>query len=112
MEQITLRLPSDVISECESEAEDADESRSEYLREVIKSRHDDAEEVDNLREEVNRLRTEVERLQNEKRQLIEQREEHEELVKWADRERTLQEEKLRAGIGRRLKWWVWGKDEP
>ena len=113
MEQITLRLREETIEDVEVEAEEADTSRSEYLRDLIESRNEHDEEVARLQEEVDDLRTEVERLRSEKRQLIEDREERQELVKFAEQERDLREmeqEKQAAPVWKRAKWWVVGRD--
>jgi predicted DNA binding CopG/RHH family protein len=45
MEQITLKVPRDVLESIDEEAESEDISRSEYLRTVLESRHD----VDDIR---------------------------------------------------------------
>ena len=118
MQQITLRLPEDVLEDVEAEAEDAGASRSEYLRDVVESRNEHGEDAKRLREDAERLREEadelrahVERLRNEKRQILAQREENQELVKYVEQERTLQEERLRASVFTRAKWWVLGRDE-
>ena len=53
---------------------------------------------------------EAERLEREKRQILEQREENKQLAKFAEQEWTLQEERLRASVLTRAKWWVFGRD--
>jgi hypothetical protein len=106
MEQTTLRLPADLLEDLDEEAEEHGVSRSEYVRDILASRH-----------EHERLRTEVERLRNEKRTVLEQREEHQELVAFARTERELVErreqrerEREAAGVMTRAKWWVFGRD--
>jgi chromosome segregation ATPase len=104
MEQITLRIPSDTLEEVESEADEEGKTRSEYLRDVIDSRHEHEE----LRTEVERLRTEVERKERRVEAVLEQREEHTDLVRAVEREQSLQERKAKAGVVTRLKWWATG----
>lgn len=58
MEQITVRLDPEVIAELDREAEDRGESRAEYVRHLIDSRH----KVDELQTKVEKLQTEVDRL--------------------------------------------------
>ena len=111
MEQITLRLPADVLADVEEEAEEAGTSRSEYLRDVIESRNEHAEDAERIREEADELRIEVERLRREKRQILDQRKENQELVAWADKQRDLQEAKESAPIWTRTKWWVLGRND-
>jgi chromosome segregation ATPase len=67
--------------------------------------------IENLEAEVAELETDVERLQNEKRQILQQREEHTELVRQVERERSLQERKAEAGLGQRVKWAIFGMDK-
>jgi len=40
MEQITIRLPEDLLDDLETEAEEADVSRSEYIRDALRTRED------------------------------------------------------------------------
>jgi Arc/MetJ-type ribon-helix-helix transcriptional regulator len=64
-------------------------------------------------ERVAELETENDRLRREKRAVIEQRDEHRELVEYVEGERELQQmerERRNAPIWRRLKWFIWGKD--
>lgn len=112
MEQITVRLDPDVIAELDEEAEDRNESRAEYVRHVIDSRH----EVEELQTEVDELQTEVDRLQRELQAANRRVDEHQELVRYVEEERSLQErreqrqrERERAGILTRSKWWLFGR---
>jgi chromosome segregation ATPase len=75
-------------------------SRSEAARELI-------DEWDELRKECEDLRTENERLQNRIMTLIDEREERQELVRFVDEE----EQRRKAGIVQRAKWWAFGKDD-
>ena len=67
--------------------------------------------VDELRERIDALETENERLHRERRQLLEQRDEHTELVRYAETERLVQERReARRGapVWRRAWRWVFG----
>ena len=68
---------------------------------VIRSIIDDNQDTQQLRQT-------VERLQREKRMILEQRNEHTELVKSIQRDQTLSEKKSRANIVTRWKWRVMG----
>lgn len=103
MEQITVRVPEDMLESLDAEAEERDRDRSEHIRAVLASRH----EHDELRNEVNDLQTEVERLRREKRQVLEQREENQKLVRYVDHELEWRS----APLTKRLKWWVTGKPD-
>ena len=62
MQQITVRLPDDLLDELETEAEDAGVSRSEHVRDVLGTR----ENTDDLRE---RLEAKEARIQELEQQL-------------------------------------------
>jgi transketolase len=115
MEPITLRIESDTLEEIDDEAEQSDQTRAEYLREVIGNRHRheqiQAEHEEILRDyeqKVDELETELDRVHNEKRLILEQREENEQLVNYVEAEKTLQERKASANMFTRLKWKVTG----
>jgi Arc/MetJ-type ribon-helix-helix transcriptional regulator len=72
-------------------------SKSEAVRNLIQTG-----------ERVEELETKVERLEREKRLLLEEREEKRELVRYVEDERSWRS----ASLPRRVKWWVFGKDEP
>ena len=83
------------------------ESKSEAVRSFIESGEDTEE-----------LRREVERLNRERRQLLEQREENQELVEFASETRSVLERreyrselKRTAPVWRRALWWVFGEPE-
>jgi len=117
MEQITLRIPSDTLEEAEAEAEEQGVSRAEILRDAIESRDESREEVRELRDRVDELETKAERLEREKRLILEEREERQELVAFAETEMSLAErrdrrerEREQAGIVTRTKWALFGRD--
>jgi hypothetical protein len=56
--------------------------------------------------ERNELAEEVERLTRERRQLLAQREEHDELVRYVADELSYREQ----GLLTRVRWWVFGKE--
>ena len=106
MESVSTRLEDETHQYVRETADERDVSQAEVLRELIEKgvAYDDLEE-------------ENERLRNEKRTLIQQREEHTELVEYVEEERSLQErreERSRAPAWRRAKWWLLGTpdDEP
>lgn len=61
--------------------------------------------------EAEALEQENERLRREKRLILEQREEHTELVRAVESERSLAERKASAGVLTRAKWWLVGMDD-
>jgi len=86
MEQITLRLPEDVLDAVEQEADEQGISRAEYLREVIRSRNESDADVSDLKAKVSELekdlkaeRSEADRLSGKlevKNETIEAKNEH------------------------------------
>ena len=101
MNPIASRVPEDVDAGIEGYADENDVNKSDAIRELL-SRGLEYED----------LRSENERLRNEKRTLINQREEHGELVEYVEGEREIQqrrEERRDAPVWRRAKWWVFGR---
>ena len=121
MAQTTLRLPDDMLDALDSEADEHDASRSEYIRDILASRHEQDgmhDEHDGMHDKYTRqiaeLERENERLHRERRQLLEQRDEHNELVRHVEDEREEREhrrERRNAPVWRRAKWWVFGHSD-
>ncbi|EMA55684.1 ribbon-helix-helix protein, CopG family [Halococcus salifodinae] len=132
MTQISFRLDDELLSELDAEADDRDVPRSKHMRDTLESRErrreleneverlreeltavrDQAADVEELTKQVEELERENERLQRERRQLLEQREEHTELVRYAEQQRSVverREERRDAPVWRRAKWWVLGR---
>ena len=132
MAQISLRLDDDLLEALESEADNRDVPRSKHIRDTLESRErrrelerelerirdelaaarEQTADVEELTEQVEELERENERLQRERRQLLEQREEHTELVRYAEQQRSVlerQEKRHDAPVWRRAKWWVLGR---
>jgi hypothetical protein len=69
-----------------------------------------SQDLDECRERVGDLEQQVERLQREKRLILEQREEHSQLVRAVEQEQSLAEEWAQAGLATRVRWWLVGRD--
>lgn len=111
MQNVTLRVPEDLVESLEEEADEYDRSRSEHIRTILQSRH----EADELRSEIEVIREERDRLSNEcedlRRQLAaanQRIDASNELVRAVQRNQTLDERRARAGVLRRAKWWLLG----
>ena len=116
MDQITVRLPTDVIEELDREADERDEfdSRTDVIRTRCASGGEGDTETDELRSEVDRLRTEVECLRRERRQLLDVREENTELVRFAEEHRLLvasERERRKKGVFTRFRYWITGEPD-
>jgi predicted DNA-binding ribbon-helix-helix protein len=110
MESVSTRLDDETYRDVRETAEERDVSIAEILRELVEkgTEYDDR---------VSALETENERLHRERRQLLEQREEKQELVEYVEEERGIQrrrEQRRAAPLWRRAKWYVLGQpdDEP
>jgi len=108
MEQITLRVPADTLAALDDDADEHGVSRSEYIRDVLESRHEHTENTDELRERVDELETELERVREEKRLILQEREEKKELARYAETEREREQQRREAPAWRRAKWWLVG----
>ena len=103
MEPVTTRIPSDTMEKLEELADETGDSKSEVARELIEK----GMEYDELQRENARLQTRI-------RKLIDQREEHQELVEYVEHEMELhqrREERREAPVWARAKWWVFGRKE-
>lgn len=69
------------------------------------------DEYADLEERVARLEAENERLRREKRLILEQRQEHTDLVRAVENDRTLAERKARAGLLTKAKWALFGMSD-
>lgn len=68
-------------------------------------------ELDRLRDELDAVQTENERLRREKRQVLDVREENDELVRFAEAERdqrNRERDRRSAPVWRRAKYWIFG----
>jgi metal-responsive CopG/Arc/MetJ family transcriptional regulator len=108
MKQITLRLPTDLLNELDEEAEKADISRSEHVRNVLQTR----ENTDALRD---RIQQKEERIQQLEDQLARRSQLEEKIEDLPDKIRTIetyQERRQRlldqASFAQRLLWKVSG----
>jgi Arc/MetJ-type ribon-helix-helix transcriptional regulator len=111
MKRVSVKLDEARVNELDEIASDDGVSRSEVIRTLLDdalNTHDD--EVNKLREKIDELETELERVHREKRQILEQREENTELVKYVEEERSLSRQKAQAGIATRAKWWLFGME--
>lgn len=108
MEQITLRVPADTLAELDEEADERGISRSEYIRNVLDSRNEHAEDVADLRAEIDDLETELDRVREEKRLILQERDEKAELARYVEDERTAEQRWREAGLGTRISWRLFG----
>lgn len=107
MDSITLRLPTEMIEELDSEANEHGVSRSEHIRTILETRNEHDE-----------LQTERDRLERRVQTLIQQRDEHRELVEYVEDERELRhrreqrrEQRRQSNAFKRFAWWLFGDPE-
>lgn len=88
------------------------ESKSEAVRTFIQEYERLSERVADLESEYEKriadLERENERLRNEKQLILEQREEHTDLVRAIEREQSREDRRAQAGVLTRAKWWLVG----
>lgn len=106
MPRITVTITDDQAELLEEKTGEGGEyeSKSEAVRSFI-------QEYERLSGRVEELETENQRLHRERRQLLEQREEHTDLVRAVESERTLAERRARAGLLTKAKWALFGMDD-
>ena len=100
MQPVSSRLDADTLRMVDDTADANDESRAEAIRRLVERGL-----------EYDELAREIERLENEKRTLIADREEKQELVRFAERQRELAEyerERQKRGVFTRFVWWLRG----
>lgn len=101
MERLTIRVPEEIMEELER-IQDADNvSQSEAARQLLRRGS-----------EYERIRNERDRFERQYRQLVDQREEHTELVEYVEEERELERQRGRrrsAPVWTRAKWWILGE---
>ena len=122
MKKISISLADEQIQHVKELMKKQGEGRSEAVRTLVERGRNyseleeevkaKVEEVERKREEeIEDLEQEIERLHRERRQLLEQREENQELVRFAEEQRSLvseQRDRQNAPVWRRAKWWVFG----
>ena len=115
MQRVSVKLPEEMVEQLDARADDDGVTRSDVIRNLLDdglNTADDARNTaddDGLRRRIEELERKAERLEREKRQILDQREENQELVKYVEQERTLQEERLSASAVTRAKWWLFGR---
>lgn len=119
METITLRVEADTLESLDAEADERGVSRSEYVRELLRTRH----EADRLREEIEDLRGErdaaearADDLRRQLRSANSRADDVDDLAEYVREERSLrrreaerERRRREASIIRRAKWWITGE---
>jgi len=103
----TVTLDDALAAHVDAQRASADDSDAAAVRRCIER----SQELETCRERVAELETRAERLENEKRMILEQQEEHTELVRQVEQERSLAERKARAGLATRMRWAIFGMDD-
>ena len=103
----TVSLDDDLAAHVDAQRPQPEDSDAEAVRECIRR----SQRLDECRDRVAELEQELDRATRERRQLLEQREEHSQLVAAVERERSIQERKAQAGLGQRVKWAIFGMDD-
>lgn len=101
---VTFKLDPELVDDLDDEADEAGVSRSEYLRNIIESRHD----TDELEAEIEDLENRIEDLRNQLASANTRIDAANEIVEYVEEERTVERHRRHAGLLTRAKWWVTG----
>lgn len=106
MQRVSVKLDEDMVEQLDSLTDNQSVTRSDVIRDTLNDglNTDDDVEIQRLQERISDLETENERLRREKRLVLEQREEHTELVNTVKEEQSLAKRKAEAGLGTKTKW--------
>lgn len=111
MKKVTVSLEEDQLDRLAERQKNGDAtSRSEAIRQFFAEYEELQQQYEKLHTEYEELEQELERERKRNQMILEQREEHTELVKYVKDERTAEQRWREAGLGQRLKWRVFGMD--
>ena len=111
MKKVTVSLEEDQLDRLAERQEDGDAtSRSEAFRQFFTEYEELQQQYEELHTECEELEQQLEQERNRNRMILEQREEHKELVKYVQDERTAEQRWREAGLGQRLKWRLFGME--
>jgi metal-responsive CopG/Arc/MetJ family transcriptional regulator len=111
MKKVTFSLEEEQLEAVDEFQEEHDiSSRSEAVRRLIGEYEELQRQYEELHTEYEQLETELEHERDRNRMILEQREEHDELVRYVEEERSAEQRWREAGIGQRIKWRLFGMD--
>lgn len=109
MKRLTVSLEPEHIDRLDDLQDEHDvDSRSAALRRLFAEYEELQAEYEELNTEYEDLQTELERARRERRQLLEQREEHQELARYVQDERTAEQRWREASLATRIRWRLTG----
>lgn len=109
MKRLTVSLEPEQIDRLDELQDEHDvDSRSAALRRLFDEYDDLQAKYEELNTTCEELEKELERARRERRQLLEQREEHQELARYVEDERTAEQRWRQASITTRLRWRLTG----
>lgn len=109
MKRLTVSLEPEQIEQLDKLQEDHDiDSRSAALRQLFQEYEQLQRDYEELNSEYESLDDELQRQKRERRQLLEQREEKQELARYVEDQRTTEQRYREASLPTRLKWKVTG----
>jgi chromosome segregation ATPase len=102
---ITIRIQSELIDRLDGEAKDKDVSRSEYIRQILRSRHESKdlrEEIEDLRDRLDQREQRIDELEE---QLTKRSQLEEKVENLPDQIREAEHEPSPPFIVRWVQWW-------
>ena len=113
-DKISVTLDPTVVGELSERVGEEYESRSEAVEDLLTTAFSADEREREYEERIAELEREVDRLNRERRQLLEQREENQELVRFAEEHRSLvaaERDRRKKGAFTRAWWWLRGEPD-
>jgi tRNA G18 (ribose-2'-O)-methylase SpoU len=107
----TVTLDDALAAYLDAEHAHEDISDAEAVRRAIAHAQHCDERVRELERQLAEAERDLERVQREKRLILDEREEHQDLVRAVEQEQSIQERRAQAGVLTRAKWWLTGMDE-
>lgn len=109
MKRLTVSLEPEQIERLDELQDEHDvDSRSAALRQLFQEYEELQKEYEDLMSEYEGAQTELERTRRERRQLLEQREQHQELARYVEDERTTEQRWREASLATRIRWRLTG----
>lgn len=119
MRTITLRVEPDTLEALDTEADDHGRTRSEHVRQILRTRHEAErlrEEIDELRDERDAAEARADDLRRQLQTANSRADDVDELAEYVREERGLRQQEAErerrrreASIIRRAKWWITGE---
>lgn len=103
----TVSLPDDLAEHVDDVRASADDSDAQAIRDCVRR----SQQLAECRRERDAARAQVDELRSQLMHANQRIDAANEIVAWAESERSLEERRARAGLATRAKWWLFGMDD-